>query len=364
LNTNKKSLAAKALAVAATLTFVSTPAFAAPFDDDQIINGLSIQLRSDDANFGHVEEWDAVGLSTLGYSTTHAAGEINLIDSTGMRTAGVCIEETAVLTEETDGDVVISCEANQMTGELQGLTVDTEYRLYNLATPNIVMARMLYSVANTTNSSITVPRIEVEYSWDEYDGDWNMLTNNGRVREDTALAGTSTRWISTTAYTNGNVSPDATTFGAAWRADGNSYFTSYDGDVVSDDYISPETENVVVPANSTVMFAFFAVYGSAGQGATPQETSAFMTVLEAQFAVFNQAFTSSSILAKGIANGANVLNWGVVAPAPSPSPSPTTAPAASLAKTGAEVDWLLLGSLIAVVAGAGLFALGRGRRTE
>jgi hypothetical protein len=38
LNTNKKSLAAKALAVAATLTFVSTPAFATPFDDDQIIN--------------------------------------------------------------------------------------------------------------------------------------------------------------------------------------------------------------------------------------------------------------------------------------------------------------------------------------
>jgi hypothetical protein len=45
-------------------------------------------------------------------------------------------------------------------------------------------------------------------------------------------------------------------------------------------------------------------------------------------------------------------------------PTPTTAPAASLAKTGAEVEWLLLGSLIAVVAGAGLFALGRGRRTE
>jgi hypothetical protein len=141
------------------------------------------------------------------------------------------------------------------------------------------------------------------------------------------------------------------------------FFTGYDDDVVGDYNLIPETENVVIPANSTVMFAFFAVYGSAGVGATPQETSAFMTVLEAQFAVFNQAFTSSSILAKGIPNGANVLNWGVVAPAPSPSASPTTAPAASLAKTGAEVDWLLIGSLIAVVAGAGLFALGRGRRT-
>jgi hypothetical protein len=362
MSTIKKTLAAKTLAVAATLAFVSTPAFAAPFDDDQIINGLSIELDSDAANFAHVYEWDAVNLDSLGYSTAHAAGEINFIDSTGTTTSGVCIEETAVLTEETDGDVVISCEANQMTGEFQGLTVEPEYRLYNLTTPNIVMARMLYSLTNTTSSDITVPRIRVEYGWDEYDSDWNMLTNNGTVIEETALSGTSTRWISTAAYTGGNVDPDSTTFGAAWRADGNSYFTSYDDDVVSDDYISPETENVVVPANSTVMFAFFAVYGSAGQGATPQETSAFMTALEAQFAVFNQAFTSSSILAKGIPNGANVLNWGVLAPAPSPSPS--TAPAASLAKTGAEVDWLLIGSLIAVVAGAGLFALGRGRRTD
>ena len=55
-------------------------------------------------------------------------------------------------------------------------------------------------------------------------------------------------------------------------------------------------------------------------------------------------------------------------PAPSPTPTPTstpiTAPAASLAKTGAEVDWLALGSLIAVVSGAGLFAMSRRKRTE
>jgi hypothetical protein len=49
---------------------------------------------------------------------------------------------------------------------------------------------------------------------------------------------------------------------------------------------------------------------------------------------------------------------------PTPSPTPTPAPAASLAKTGAEVEWLLLGSLIAVVAGAGFFALGRRKRTD
>ena len=46
------------------------------------------------------------------------------------------------------------------------------------------------------------------------------------------------------------------------------------------------------------------------------------------------------------------------------APAATTAPAAMLANTGAEVELLALGSLIAFVAGAGFFALGRGRRTE
>jgi hypothetical protein len=42
-----------------------------------------------------------------------------------------------------------------------------------------------------------------------------------------------------------------------------------------------------------------------------------------------------------------------------PTPTPTT-----LASTGVEVEWLAMGSLIAVLAGASFFALGRGRRTE
>jgi hypothetical protein len=46
------------------------------------------------------------------------------------------------------------------------------------------------------------------------------------------------------------------------------------------------------------------------------------------------------------------------------APAATTAPAAMLANTGAEVEMLALGSFIAVIAGAGFFALGRGRRTE
>jgi len=48
----------------------------------------------------------------------------------------------------------------------------------------------------------------------------------------------------------------------------------------------------------------------------------------------------------------------------SPTTTPTTPPttASTLATTGAEVEWLALGSLIAVVAGAGFFALGRRKR--
>jgi LPXTG-motif cell wall-anchored protein len=47
-----------------------------------------------------------------------------------------------------------------------------------------------------------------------------------------------------------------------------------------------------------------------------------------------------------------------------PTTTPTTPPttASTLATTGAEVEWLALGSLIAVVAGAGFFAIGRRKR--
>jgi hypothetical protein len=53
--------------------------------------------------------------------------------------------------------------------------------------------------------------------------------------------------------------------------------------------------------------------------------------------------------------------------AQSPPPQPPTASTTSttsttLATTGAEVEWLALGSLIAIVAGAGFFALGRRKR--
>jgi LPXTG-motif cell wall-anchored protein len=43
--------------------------------------------------------------------------------------------------------------------------------------------------------------------------------------------------------------------------------------------------------------------------------------------------------------------------------TPTTTTPTTLAATGADLQWLVLGSLLAVVAGAGFFALGRRKRT-
>jgi hypothetical protein len=64
--------------------------------------------------------------------------------------------------------------------------------------------------------------------------------------------------------------------------------------------------------------------------------------------------------------GTNAALWGVTYINPTSSGSTTSIPATTptttpptLATTGAEVEWLAIGSLIAVVAGAGFFALGR-----
>jgi LPXTG-motif cell wall-anchored protein len=47
---------------------------------------------------------------------------------------------------------------------------------------------------------------------------------------------------------------------------------------------------------------------------------------------------------------------------PTTTPTTTSTTTSTLATTGAEVEWLAIGSLIAVVAGAGFFALGRRKR--
>jgi LPXTG-motif cell wall-anchored protein len=63
--------------------------------------------------------------------------------------------------------------------------------------------------------------------------------------------------------------------------------------------------------------------------------------------------------------GPNAALWGVTYINSTSSGSTTPIPAATatkLASTGAEVEWLAIGSLIAVVAGAGFFALGRRKR--
>jgi len=76
-------------------------------------------------------------------------------------------------------------------------------------------------------------------------------------------------------------------------------------------------------------------------------------------------------ICSGVNDGYPFLLWEystnpcVSPPATSSSgASPTTSTTTTtLATTGAEVEWLALGSLIAVVAGAGFFALGRRKRT-
>jgi LPXTG-motif cell wall-anchored protein len=110
------------------------------------------------------------------------------------------------------------------------------------------------------------------------------------------------------------------------------------------------------------------------QSSTSQNGGAWSTPVDLSATGRNarnpQITVSSTGLATAVWRRSNGSNWiiqssHILTPIPSqPTSTPTTAPAASLAKTGAEVDWLLLGSLIAVVAGAGFFALGRRKRTE
>jgi LPXTG-motif cell wall-anchored protein len=108
------------------------------------------------------------------------------------------------------------------------------------------------------------------------------------------------------------------------------------------------------------------------QSSTSQNGGAWTTPVNLSATGGNADYAQITVSSTGLAtavwrHGSNdiIQSSHILNPIPSqPTSTPTTAPAASLAKTGAEVDWLSLGSLIAVVAGAGFFALGRRKRTE
>ena len=125
-------------------------------------------------------------------------------------------------------------------------------------------------------------------------------------------------------------------------------------------------KNIFIPllASSLVLAALPAA-AVVGSWSTPVDLSATgEDAYDAQITVSSTGL-ATAIWSRYDGNYDIIQSSHILTPTPSqPTSTPTTAPAASLAKTGADVDWLFLGSLIAVVAGAGFLTFSRRKRTQ
>ncbi|HLP23881.1 MAG TPA: hypothetical protein VK139_07555 [Microbacteriaceae bacterium] len=343
------------LMLASAMVLGASPAFASPFDDGYVVlNGMNIEIENDEAGISHARQYLDPDNSSLGDTTAHFYGNLDFTDANSSTSSAECNDNTAVATEEADGDIVVTCDSRPLNNDLSGLSVAPEYRFYNLELPGVVLSRMLYVVENTTGSDITVSRMQSTFEWDAYSSDWQMRTSEGIVTQDSSLDDLDARWLSTVAFLDGSVDPSYSTFAAAWRASDKAVFSEFGNDVVSDDYVEVIARDVVIPAGATVYFAFFGIHGSPGIEASTDEVNAFMTALDEFVTVFDEPFNADSLLAKGIPVGSSVLNWGDVTEAAAPA-----APVA-LASTGpVGLAGGVTGAMVLVLAGAAIVLVRR-----
>lgn len=337
---------------------VAAPAFAASDALGGVtvtIGEIAYQIRfgTSPASIGHVNVLDDEG-SGISFSTTsHLNGQLGFNDGT-IDWFAPCVRETATDTV-TSGDTIIDCLPARPNNAYSALEVTTQYRIFAPDANGVTVARMLYKVHNPTASDVTVQTLKSSVEWDFVNESWNMYTNAGEKTEGAALPSSEVRWLNTFTYkSTGALDPDVTTFGSAWRSAGNAYFNDIVGQKINivpggESRMDLSSSQVTFKAGETSYFAFFSVYAYpviSGEDVVA-DTNAVM-------ALFNQPFEGSA-LARGIPDGAKVLNWMSSAePAPAPN-------ADELAKTGSGTFGFL--SLSALVIASGVGALLYRRRS-
>jgi LPXTG-motif cell wall-anchored protein len=319
----------------------STPALAAPFS-----GGGSVWIG--DSTNG--TEWYIDAKGDIGHSYVYVNGQSyeNVYCGTdgGLDVNGQSLNRNSdfELVTDTNGDKVISG-----TGFFGNLTVEAEYRMYAEGD----FLRVLYVITNPTASPITFTPSVYEDPSDNY-------SDAGTTTDGDNQAETSDNY-----YTAFDATSPSVVFTRVWGSPGNFGVVDVNGlDITVGNSDEIEFSDVTINAGAKFQWIIYTRLGAYDlTGDESAKTSSALASNVAGVGQFDASWVPNQRLAVGL-DASIPSNFDLTpAPTPSPSASPTTVPAASLAKTGAEVDWLLLGSLIAVVAGAGFLALGRRKRT-
>lgn len=247
---------------------------------------------------------------------------------------GQCLSATATQVTESNGDVVISCEPNQLGSTDVWFTAS--YRIY----ADNKLARSMFTLENRGTSAVS------GLSDSGNSLDWEMNYSNLQASSNNSSSCSaltaSDNWVMT-ARTS-----DSTIAGYAWQAKGGQAFDFAGNNCSTGFNQSHFVKESIAPGEKLAYMTFVAT-------AEPASTSnADMTAAFAASVAKMSAFDElNSTLCRGIADGTVIEGWG------------TCPGSASLPDTGASTA--LIGSSVAIGSGlliAGALALVIARRRQ
>jgi LPXTG-motif cell wall-anchored protein len=321
---------------------ISIVALGATSANAQYINDVSWDVSPN--SLGEVEDYssaasDAYGLDDSYFSLSgHGLNSFDYFD---------CGEAGDTETVELDGDFLTTCD-DFSASNVTGIEWNGHVKVFDGVYFGIV-ARQVITLKNTTSSDITV---DYAYSIDTEEADDRGTT--GTEDGDLILEDGETWW----AGDNDNDALEGIAFGTDGyaRCDvGSDEGYGYDeADAIcdeagSDDFYVWNDAGVTIPAGTSINFVYFySSVGAADDGSTGADAltdADFNTAMSFMFAVPSTLLADTRLF-EGIIGGA--YNWGTV-------------PENNLADTGVDTSGIALGGALALVAGAGVYAVRRRR---
>lgn len=305
-------------AIALSLSLTSAPAFAAinfatatwtvggvtyHFEDDgsDTYGGIELPVTAaqDDAAFYYEEQYWG-GLDFVGYDDY-----------------GYCLGATATESTEANGDVVITCEAYEVS---EDIWFTNSYRLYN----DQPLARHVTVVENRSNAAIDMDLTNTFYIY-LYLDDYDKTASSNDPSTCSSLDATD-NW----AIVAG--SEDTTIAGMAWQSKDSTALTADGEDCTGDDIYVGSTKDSLGVGEKVNYMTFIATYAPAGSSSAEMDTALASAI--SQMSAFDSL---NDTLCRGI-NGLELEGWGTC----------------GLAETGLNSSQL--GSTLSI--GAGLAAVG------
>ena len=307
-----------------------------------VVNGVTWEITASSMDEAYAGDFASYGLDGTAFNILpHGVGTFYEFDCSGTETT------------EPDGDVIRDCGAFIASG-LTGIEWTGHVKVFG-GDGGGTVARQVISLKNTTAADIVIDYeyyLNTEETYDDGYGEGTTGTPDG----DLIVEAGETWW----AGDNDNDALEGIAFGTDGyaRGDGGDNAADEGFGVVADDTLIDEggfdefyswnDAGVTIPAGATINFVYFyASVGAADHGST-----APLAYTDAQFNMGMALFTNPATvltdprLMEGIVGGA--YNW-------------RTVPPAVLAETGVDASGIAIGGALALVAGAGVYAVRRRR---